>query len=121
MAIIQHTPALIAFIVALQLALSAPQREHVLNVVEGLIVGQGRKTLSDLCRLRVGRPDPKTMADTFRESPWTANMIRLPLRRFLVKTIFGLARAAEVTGCYRAPGRRCSRYRPARRRRTGRR
>lgn len=91
--IIQHTPTLMFFFLALQLTLSKPQQEHVLNVMDGLIVGQGRKTLSDLCRLRVEHPDPKAMADTFRESPWTANMIRSPLRRFLVKTIFRLAQA----------------------------
>jgi hypothetical protein len=61
--IIQHTPTLLAFLLVIECALTHPQREHVLNVIEGLIVGQGRKTLSDLCRLRVGRPDPKAMAE----------------------------------------------------------
>jgi hypothetical protein len=92
--IIQHTPSLITFMLALQLSLSRPQRDHVRNVMAGLMVGQGRKTLSDLCRLHVGQPDPKSMADTFRESPWTANMIRSPLRRFLVRTALQLARVA---------------------------
>jgi hypothetical protein len=59
--IIQHTPTLIAFMLALQLSLSQPQRDHVLNVMAGLMVGQGRKTLSDVCRLRVDQPDPKAM------------------------------------------------------------
>jgi hypothetical protein len=94
--IIQHTPTLLAFLLAIECALTQPQREHVLNVIEGLIVGQGRKTLSDLCRLRVGRPDPKAMADTFREGPWTANMIRSPLRHFLVKGALALAVRARL-------------------------
>jgi hypothetical protein len=97
MAIIHHTPALITFIFLLQLGLSKPQRDHVLNAIAGLIVGQGRKTLSDLCRLRAGQPDPKALADTFRESPWRAEMIRAPLRRFLVKAIFRLAKATGQT------------------------
>jgi hypothetical protein len=59
-----------------------------------MIVGQGRKTLSDLCRLHVEHPDPKALADTFRESPWTANLIRSPLRSFLVRTALRLAQAA---------------------------
>jgi hypothetical protein len=92
--IIQHTPTLMAFMLALQLSLSRPQRDHVLNVMAGLIVGQGRKTLSDLCRVHVEQPDPKAMADTFRESPWTANLIRSPLRSFLVRTALRLAQAA---------------------------
>ena len=91
--IIQHTPTLIAFMLALQLSLSRPQRDHVCNVIAGLIVGQGRKTLSDLCRLQVEQPDPKAMADTFRESPWTAHLIRSPLRHFLVRTALRLAQA----------------------------
>ncbi|MCD4685285.1 MAG: transposase [Anaerolineae bacterium] len=66
----------------------------MLNVIAGLIVGQGRKTLSDMCRLRVDQPDPKALADTFRESPWTANLIRSPLRRCLVRTALRLAQAA---------------------------
>jgi hypothetical protein len=89
--IIQHTPTLMAFMLALQVSLSRPQRDHVLNVIAGLIVGQGRKTLSDLSRLHVEQPDPKAMADTFRESPWTANLIRSPLRSFLVRTALRLA------------------------------
>jgi hypothetical protein len=56
----------------------------VYNVIAGLIVGQGRKILSDLCRLQVKQPDPKAMADTFRESLWPAQLIRSPLRHFLV-------------------------------------
>jgi hypothetical protein len=46
--IIANSPALIAFIAALELSLSAPQYRHVLNVVESLIVGEGVKTLSGL-------------------------------------------------------------------------
>ncbi len=73
-AIIHNSPALLAFIAALQIALAKPQRQHVLNVVDGLIVSEGSKTLSALCRLFVDAPDPKAVADAFRESPWTAEM-----------------------------------------------
>ena len=72
--IIINSPALLAFIAALQITLSKPQRQHVLNVVDGLVVGEGSKTLSALCRLFVNAPDPKAVADTFRESPWSAEM-----------------------------------------------
>lgn len=94
--IITNSPALLAFIAALQIALSKPQRQHVLNVVDGLVVGEGSKTLSALCRLFVNAPDPKAVADTFRESPWSAEMIRQALRHFLIKSAFGLAQAAGV-------------------------
>ena len=94
--IITNSPALLAFIAALQIALTKPQRQHVLNVVDGLVVGEGNKTLSALCRLFVDAPDPKAVADTFRESPWSAEMIRQALRRFLVKSAFMLAQATGV-------------------------
>ena len=67
--IISNSPALLAFMVALQIRLSKPQRQHVLNVVDGLVVGGGEKNLSALSRLFVTEPDPKAVADTFRESP----------------------------------------------------
>lgn len=91
--IISNSPALLAFIAALQMRLSKPQRQHVLNVVDGLVVGEGEKNLSALSRLFVAEPDPKAVADTFRESPWTAEMIRQALRQFLVKSAFKLAQA----------------------------
>ena len=94
--IIYNSPALLAFIAALQIALTKPQRQHVLNVVDSLVGGEGRKTLSALCRWFVNAPDPKAVADTFRESPWTAEMIRQALRPFLVKSAFKLAQAAGV-------------------------
>jgi len=38
--IIRNSPALLAFIAAWQIALTKPQRQHVLNVVDSLIVGE---------------------------------------------------------------------------------
>jgi hypothetical protein len=38
--IIRNSPALLAFIAVWQIALTKPQRQHVLNVVDGLIVGE---------------------------------------------------------------------------------
>lgn len=46
--IVTNSPALLAFIAALQITLSKPQGQHALNVVDGLIVGEGSKTLSAL-------------------------------------------------------------------------
>jgi len=37
---IRNSPALLAFIAALQIALTKPQRQHVLNVVDSLIFGE---------------------------------------------------------------------------------
>jgi hypothetical protein len=94
--IVTNSPALLAFIAALQIALTKPQHQHVLNVVDGLVVGEGSKTLSALCRLFVNAPDPKAIADTFRESPWSAEIVRRALRHLLVKSAFKLAQAVGV-------------------------
>ena len=68
--IVQHSQSLVAFISALNLALYQPQKRHLIRLMDALFVSHGRKSLSDLYRLWVGAPDPKTAADYFRESPW---------------------------------------------------
>ncbi len=82
---------LLSFIEALQLSLSKPQKQHVAQVADALITTEGSKTLSALYRSIVGDPCPKSAADTFREAPWTADDIRVPLRAHLVELIFKLA------------------------------
>jgi hypothetical protein len=94
--IIANSPELVAFIAGLQLSLSKPQLRHVLNVVDSLIVGEGHKTLSALSRLFVRRVNPKNMADTFRESPWQAEDIRQPLKRFLIRTVFEMSKVTRL-------------------------
>jgi hypothetical protein len=41
----------------------------------------------------VDDPCPKAAADTFREAPWTADDLRIPLRQFLVQQAFDMAEA----------------------------
>lgn len=89
--IAEPSPELTAFIDALNLPLSQPQYRHVLQVADGLITTQGSKTLSALYRHIVGDPCPKAAADTFREAPWQADELRVPLREDLVKSAFELA------------------------------
>ncbi len=52
------------------LALYQPQIRHLHNLVDAMLVCNGKKTLSNLNRQISGEPDPKTAADFFRESPW---------------------------------------------------
>lgn len=62
-----------------------------MQIADGLITTQGSKTLSALYRHIVGDPCPKAAADTFREAPWQAEAIRVPLREYRVKRAFELA------------------------------
>lgn len=92
--IVQHSEALTSFVFALQLALYQPQIRHLLQIVDALIVCDQRKTLSDLARLLHLAPDPKTLADFFRESPWTVDRISQPRKQFMLRTLLDLAAKA---------------------------
>jgi len=89
-------PELVNFLEGLELPLNHPQQRHVCQIADGLITTQGSKTLSALYRHMVGNPCPKSAADTFREAPWQADDIRVPLREYLVKMAFELADATNA-------------------------
>lgn len=91
--IAEVSPDLSTFVDGLDLRLSQPQQRHVKQIADGLITIEGDKNLSNIYRHFVGAPCPKSAADTFREAPWTADDIRIPLRKQLVKTAFQLAEA----------------------------
>jgi len=69
--IIRPSDALTLFFSELEQPLSKPQTQHVMRIVEGLIVGQGRKTLSQLYAHWVDAPDASAVADFLRVSPWS--------------------------------------------------
>ena len=83
--IVQHSPKLLAFLCGLHLRLSKAQLQHVIRMADALIVSEARhKTLAGLYRLLVDPPDASNGADSLRISPWTADDLRAPLRRFTV-------------------------------------
>ncbi len=84
-------PELSQVVDELNLRLSKPQQQHVKQIADGLITIEGDKNLSNIYRHFVGDPCPKSAADTFREAPWVADDIRIPLQKHLVKSAFQLA------------------------------
>lgn len=92
--IVQHSAALAIFISSLNLALYQPQIRHLLQIVDALIVSNERKTLSDLSRLLKDAPDPKALADFFRESPWSVELIGKPRKKFML--LKALERARKI-------------------------
>lgn len=94
--IVQQSQSLVAFISGLQFALSQPQKRHLIQLLEALLVSNGRKTLSDLYRLWVGNLDPKTAADFFRESPWKVEAISGPRKRWMLKQMLEFARRLGI-------------------------
>ncbi|MDR7434566.1 MAG: transposase [Armatimonadota bacterium] len=73
------SPTMKSFLEELKLPLNRPQRRHLEEVVEGLLVTEGRKTLTALTRQLVEPRDIYAVADFFRQSPWDAELLRVPL------------------------------------------
>ena len=91
--ILHNSPSLCTFVEQLDLSLSQPQRHHVINLVDGLLVCDGPKTLATLQREFVECVDVSNMADTLRIAPWTASDLQEPVGTWLVKAALAHARA----------------------------
>ncbi len=78
--ILHNSPKLCTFFEQLHLNLSKPQRQHILNLADALLVCDDKKTLAALQRQFIEAPDPSNMADFLRISPWWADEARATLR-----------------------------------------
>lgn len=96
--IVSNSVELCKFIARLGLKLTKPQLRHVTNVADALIVSDARrKTLSALHRELLDPPsDRYSLADCFRESPWTAEHVRTRLLVCLVRLAVRLARLLRL-------------------------
>jgi hypothetical protein len=91
--IVQPAPALETFLQSLHLNLSQPQAEHLLHLVDGLLVADARKTLAALQRQFLDSTDPSNWADFLRISPWSVVETRDHLRHHQVTWLLELAQA----------------------------
>lgn len=78
--ILHNSDSLYSFFNELGLDLSLPQRQHMLNMADALLVCEETKTLAALQRQFVQAPDASNMADFLRISPWKAHDVRDALR-----------------------------------------
>lgn len=78
--ILHNSEKLCTFLDQLDIELSQPQRRHILNMADALLVCEDKKTLAALQRQFVEAPDASNMADFLRISPWQANEVRAALR-----------------------------------------
>jgi hypothetical protein len=78
--IVHNSPKLCTFIDLLNIHLSKPQRQHILNLADALLVCEDEKTLAALQRQFIEAPDASNMADFLRISPWKAEDVRSALR-----------------------------------------
>ncbi len=95
-AIVQHSKELVAFITVLNIALYQPQIRHLIQMVDALLVSNDAKTISGLYRLLKGQPDPKNGADFLRESPWEAEELSSPRKRWMVNKFLELASKVNI-------------------------
>jgi len=82
--ILHNSDQLYSFFNELGLNLMLPQRQHLLNMADALLVCEDVKTLAALQRQFVQAPDASNMADFLRISPWQANDVRDALRQHQV-------------------------------------
>jgi len=92
--ILHNSAHLCTFLDQLTLELSQPQRRHLLNLADALLVCEDEKTLAALQRQFVEAPDASNMADFLRISPWQAEAVRAALRAHQVAWL--LAEAART-------------------------
>jgi DDE superfamily endonuclease len=78
--IVRPAPALEGFLASLSLDLSQPQRQHLLEMTDALLVCETTKTLAALQRQFLDSTDPSNWADFLRDSPWSADCVRDALR-----------------------------------------
>ncbi len=92
--ILHPSDQLCTFLDQLGVELSQPQRRHILNMADALLVCEDKKTLAALQRQFVEAPDASNMADFLRISPWQANEVRAALRAHQVAWL--LAEAERI-------------------------
>ena len=94
--ILHNSEPLQTYLDELGLALSLPQRQHILNMADALLVCESEKTLAALQRQFVQAPDASNMADFLRISPWSAHEGRNCLRRHQVQRLITKAQTTHA-------------------------
>lgn len=89
--ILHNSGQLQSFFHKLDIDLSLPQRKHMLNMADALLVCEDTKTLAALQRQFVQAPDASNMADFLRISPWQVHDVRDALRQYQVNRLLSEA------------------------------
>ena len=92
--IFKNSKRLEAFLLALHLNLYEPQRRHITNILDALLVCDEKKSLSALHRQLVNPPsDVYALCDCFRDSPWEGAYLRQQAQPYLVQQLVTQARS----------------------------
>lgn len=79
--------SIVNFIFALRLGLSKPQLNHTLNFVHGIILTDGKKTVSQIRRSTHEPRDLSCMTKFLNESPWCPNRVTRRRLKFMMGKI----------------------------------
>ena len=93
--IVHNSPKLCAFLAPLIESLSQPQRQHLRELCDGLLVCESAHTLAALQRQFVATTDASNWADFLRISPWEVEKVRAEL---LAAQIHWALEQAEKSG-----------------------
>jgi len=77
--IVRNSPKLCTFLDPLIKSLSQPQRQHLRDLCDGLLVCETEHTLAAMQRLFIETTDQSNWADFLRISPWDAGTVRAEL------------------------------------------
>ena len=93
--IVHNSPQLCSFLDSLIENLSQPQRQHLRDLCDAILVCEGEHTIARLQRQFVETTDASNWADFLRISPWDANGVRA---RLLPSQIEWACEQAEKSG-----------------------
>lgn len=91
--ILHNSDQLESYLDELKLKLTLPQKRHMQNMADALLVCEADKTLAALQRQFVTAPDVSNMADFLRISPWEAEEVRSALRGHQVADVVQVAKS----------------------------
>jgi SRSO17 transposase len=79
--------AIVKFILSLRLDLSAPQMNHVITMIHGVILCEGKKNITQINKAAGELRDPSCVAKFLKWSPWTPNRMQRRRIDHLIKKI----------------------------------
>ena len=79
--------SIVKFLLALGLQISKPQRRHILSFMHGIILCDGRKTVSQIRRMTNDYRDLSCMTRFLNESPWCPNRATRRRIQFMMKQV----------------------------------
>lgn len=94
--IVAPTQAVTKFLQLLNLNLTKPQQQHLVNFIEALLACEGTKTIARLNRLLLHPTDQSAFTDFFTYSPWDHHELRHAMLRAFVHWVLEDNRGALI-------------------------